>query len=528
VIGQMLGQLAPAAAPAARAASPVELWREAFDPVNGGDNQSCHGPHGDWDNPYRIHHRVLSLENCQDLCKNSFRCTGLGYTEKTHLCEVWTKPIRSSDAQEGKQCFRYQPRGFTPVSGGIDQACAVSKSVKAESGKHYVEHRVHSLYECKVRCHADAECLGVDYDYLGRGMLRSCQTWMRPVLGSKNGTGHLCLRREPSGFMPQEKGLYHECTLDKHDDDTTNHSKVHSGDHSLYECQARCAHHGVKCTGINYDGEAGTCEMWTLPINYSKKVSRKSACLRFEAPPPDSLYCVALMVPWTDEPVMLEAQLKHRLGIFACDGFAVFSNPVAKLGHLKTKLIDMDLHATIGGEYHTSLNTPMFAKLWELVGSEGAYKDYDWMVKADPDTVFFPERLRWIVGVLNPITSVSENGAFLNNCQLGFHGPLEVINLKAFDTYLAGNSDCWQAEQEDVYMENCFHTLEVDMINNFDTIAEKDCWRGDWHQYPDWEKCETSHAAFHPFKGVKDYHECWGRAMKAGNWPPGVLHDRVH
>jgi hypothetical protein len=280
--------------------------------------------------------------------------------------------------------------------------------------------------------------------------------------------------------------------------------------------------------GINYDGEAGTCEMWTLPINASRKVSKKNACLRFEAPPPDSLYCVALMVPWTDEPAMMEAQLKHRLGIFACDGFAVFSNPVAKLGHLETKLIDMDLHAEIGGEYNTSLNTPMFVKLWELIGSEGTYKDYGWMVKADPDTVFFPERLRWIVSVINPITSVSENGAFLNNCQLGMHGPLEVINRMALDTYLEGASDCWQAEQEDVYMENCFHQLEVDMINNYDTIAEKDCWRDDWHQYPDWKKCETSHAAFHPFKSVKDYHGCWGRAMKAGNWPPAVLHDMVN
>merc|ERR1712125_143968 len=117
---------------------------------------------------------------------------------------------------------------------------------------------------------------------------------------------------------------------------------------------------------------------------------------------------------------------------------------------------------------------------------------------------------------------------FLNNCQLGMHGPLEVMNVKAFDTYTAGLADCWQAEQEDVYLENCFRQLEVEEKANFDTIAEKDCWRGTWHQYPDWKKCETPHASFHPFKTVKAYHGCWKRAMVASNWPPAVLHDTVN
>jgi hypothetical protein len=249
--------------------------------------------------------------------------------------------------------------------------------------------------------------------------------------------------------MDQEKGRHHECALDKDDDGNMKHSKVLSGNHSLYGCQALCAQHGADCKGISYNGEANSCEMWTSPINASKKASEKSACLRFQAPPLDSLYCVALLVPWTDEPAMMTEQLKNRVGIFACDGFAVFSNPVVKLGHLKTKLIDMDLHAEVGGEYHTSLNTPMFVKLWELVGKEGDYRRYGWLAKADPDTVFFPERLRWIVRALNPITSAAKNGAFLNNCQLGLHGPLEIMSFKAFDTYLEGASDCWQAEQDE-------------------------------------------------------------------------------
>merc|ERR1712032_127735 len=169
----------------------------------------------------------------------------------------------------------------------------------------------------------------------------------------------------------------------------------------------------------------------------------------------------------------------------------------------------------------------MFVKLWELIVEEGRYAKHDWVVKTDPDTVFFPERLRWIVGELYVISASAKNGVWFSNCQLGMHGPTEVFSVKALEIYEAGKSECWQAEQEDVYMENCFRQLDVDEIRQFDTISEKDCWRGDWHQYPDWQKCETPHASFHPFKSVKDYHDCWGRAMKAANWPPAQLHDFV-
>merc|ERR1712232_665726 len=39
-----------------------------------------------------------------------------------------------------------------------------------------------------------------------------------------------------------------------------------------------------------------------------------------------SLYCFALMLPFGHEPELIRAQLTHRVGIFDCDEFAVFSN----------------------------------------------------------------------------------------------------------------------------------------------------------------------------------------------------------
>lgn len=111
-----------------------------------------------------------------------------------------------------------------------------------------------------------------------------------------------------------------------------------------------------------------------------------------------SLYCYCLMLPFGYEPKLLAAQKQKKVGVFECDEFTVFSNSTMLLdtGHrvpLHVELLSFTLAVPYGGKWHTALNTPVFNKIWTKVKDMGIYLKHDWVVKADPDTVWFPKRL---------------------------------------------------------------------------------------------------------------------------------------
>lgn len=181
-----------------------------------------------------------------------------------------------------------------------------------------------------------------------------------------------------------------------------------------------------------------------------------------EGPPGGgSLFCFTVFIPWTVEPQLLELQQAERTSIFDCDDFALYSNPAGMLGNVQVDLLDMDMHVPRGGRWNTFLNTPMFQLVWDVVVKDGRWRQHDWVVKADPDTVFFPSRLRDIVasadyGVAN---QAGGRGVFIKNCFLGLHGPLEVLSRSALFSYSQQTRDpgaaCSSDEREDVYLMEC-------------------------------------------------------------------------
>jgi hypothetical protein len=233
-----------------------------------------------------------------------------------------------------------------------------------------------------------------------------------------------------------------------------------------------------------------------------------------EVPGHSSLFCFSLCVPWTSEPDLLRMQIGSHISIFSCDAFDVYSHPQLDLGTYKTRLVKMDLHVPICGEFHTVCNTPVFRKLWQQLIEDGQFMRHDWTVKVDPDAVFLPDRLRQTVQSIADKVAREEKGAFLNNCKLGLHGPLEVVSRRAMEVFAAAYDDinCGYAPQEDVYLETCMTNLGVAKIDKFDILAEHECYRDGWRQDPDWQDCTNGKAAFHPFKTTKDYSECLTRA----------------
>jgi hypothetical protein len=277
----------------------------------------------------------------------------------------------------------------------------------------------------------------------------------------------------------------------------------------MYECKTSCARTDF-CQGIEYfEDEASWCHLVMDPITGSKK-KRGSRCLKKTRPETASLFCFTLMLPWTDEPKLLSMQLEERWGIFACDEAMVYSNPAGEIGGITTGLVDTDLHCEMGGDpglMQTVLNTPVFEKVWEKVIQDKHFRAHDWIVKADPDTVFFPERIRQIVQTV-PQDRLFEQGMFLKNCKLGLHGPIEVISRRAIEIYATRNGECERPGQEDVFMESCLTKIGVYEHMHWNVLAEGECLRGDFNANPTWYFCNTSHAAFHPLKTKEQFRDC--------------------
>jgi len=170
----------------------------------------------------------------------------------------------------------------------------------------------------------------------------------------------------------------------------------------------------------------------------------------------------------------------------------------------------MDLHCEKGGPEGmppTALNAPIFEKVWETVIQDGHFRAYDWIVKADPDTMFIPDRIRQIIRAL-PEDVPLDSGVLLKNCKLGLHGPIEVLSRRALEIYSGGNQGCDRPGQEDVFIESCLTSLGVYEHMQENVLAEGDCIRGDFYPNPTWYFCNSNHASFHPLKSVDQWRDC--------------------
>jgi len=217
---------------------------------------------------------------------------------------------------------------------------------------------------------------------------------------------------------------------------------------------------------------------------------------------PPTLFCFSLMLPWGYEPSLLKMQLRRGQSIFACDATEVYSSEEMDLGGFVSVDMGIDLHCPLGGLFHTVMNTPIFLQVWKRILDAGRFRQYQWTVKADPDAVFFPERLRQILEGADQAKAAFGKGLFLNNCGFGLHGPLEVVSNRALEAYGEGSSTCKRPPQEDVYLQHCLVKLGVSQVNHFNLLAEDHC------AFKDWEECSSGHVAFHPFKKVEDYERC--------------------
>jgi len=277
-------------------------------------------------------------------------------------------------------------------------------------------------------------------------------------------------------------------------------------------------------------GATDTCFLKRLdasirPVLHRKEgmVSGVSCVLRPEGviPRPDNtdLFCFSLMLPDSYEADLIKMQYNKHLSIFACDEWEVYSSRVIEITPGVTGgIVDSDLRCEKGGEFGTALNKEIFEAVWDSVVKDDRYSAHSWTVKADPDCVFFPDRLRL---VLRKHPKDVDKGMYLTNCRFGMHGPLEVFSRNAVRAWHNGVQTCetYFNDQcsgdclwgEDMFIDQCLlRVLHVKRLEEFNFMLEDHC------DPPEgWDSCRNeSVTAFHPFKEQDSYLECWEHAKR--------------
>jgi len=236
------------------------------------------------------------------------------------------------------------------------------------------------------------------------------------------------------------------------------------------------------------------------------------------------------------EPVLLGAQHEKRASIFACDEHVVFANEEVDFGprdpwktqeNLKgVDVVRIKIPASALGDFmkpgtttSSFLNTEVFIVAWDLIVADGRFWHHDWVVKADPDAVFFPQRLKARLETITSPDFLSNPPVYIVNCDRKFgiwnaspklFGSLEVFSRTAVGAYAhEGVKKCKQMDfsgwGEDYYMELCMDLLGVKAHSDFDMLGDERCHPASCF---DQEK-----VVFHPFKDAASYFTCWYQSL---------------
>jgi hypothetical protein len=185
-----------------------------------------------------------------------------------------------------------------------------------------------------------------------------------------------------------------------------------------------------------------------------------------------------------------------------------------------TTVLSTDVEVEVDGSLYRSLNLPIFLAMWKQVEKDGKYKKHDWTVKLDPDTVFFPFRLKWILK--SHVQHQDDVGVYLNNCKFGLRGAIEVLSRSAVKAFVQGADKCEQrfrkqcdgdcAWDEELFVDTCMlDVLHVRRDNDFRLLLDQHC-----DEPEGWDACEEpGHIAFHPFKDPAKYKECMENGIKS-------------
>lgn len=222
----------------------------------------------------------------------------------------------------------------------------------------------------------------------------------------------------------------------------------------------------------------------------------------------------------TDEVALMREQLARGSGIYNCDDWLVLSDTKMWLTpgppvRLETTVISANLSATGDGVSTKYKNSKQFLRAWENIRENGKYKENDFIVKVDPDAVFFPERLK---SHLKKHSGDWNKPKFFANCKTEDHphfmfGAVELFSTTAAEAYFKHGDRCMKelkSEEmwEERFMSKCLRLLGVHMDTSLDLLQDEHC-DGGRSVFP----CTADDAvAFHPLRTPSEYFTCMQQA----------------
>mmetsp|Transcript_121515 Transcript_121515/g.349246 ORF Transcript_121515/g.349246 Transcript_121515/m.349246 type:complete len:597 (-) Transcript_121515:176-1966(-) len=314
---------------------------------------------------------------------------------------------------------------------------------------------------------------------------------------------------------PAKTGMLAKWAIEKCSDQNEDCSKskcCHGVDAICYEKNSRWATCKTHC--VKGKDPADNNETWSC-----KQLGPKGIGLTIKGTP--SLYCFSLTRTSGYEVTIMQGQMNYSLGIFACDEYDVFSaDGVMSLGkdargdEIKTvKVEPAVIKTTMDG---TAGNARLFVHVWDKVVELNKWRNHEWTIKADPDAVLIPERIRWHVAA-----HTGEKVYILNcnkfpsspNFPMMF-GSVEVFAFQAMLEYSRSHNACtdsmgqWlESWGEDYYMGKCMDLIKVGRISDYSIVGDAVCTGADCNN--------PGVASFHPFKDWSAWSECSQRAVNA-------------
>jgi len=248
-----------------------------------------------------------------------------------------------------------------------------------------------------------------------------------------------------------------------------------------------------------------------------------------------ALFCWLLMqtvdhnpLGWSEEKIV-KHQLLRGIGIFSCNGWAVMTDVLVALnrwgargfpiipGGKPNRWVDMaswaigDTQAQKGAQTNP-LNSIVFRTAWNALRGSKQLQSHDWVVKVDPDAVWFPERLRAHLKMHTPGHGNGLDNIYLKNCQRfnTMQGPIEVISKKAALSVAAHIKSCGgvYGSGEDQFMEHCLKQLDIGGLMEQTLLNDLYC--------DGYSNCKDHwKVAFHPHKSSFAFDQCYNESLLA-------------
>jgi len=258
-----------------------------------------------------------------------------------------------------------------------------------------------------------------------------------------------------------------------------------------------------------------------------------------------SLFCCSLVVPYSYQEDLIKQQYERgQVGIFDCDEWAVYSNTSFVLSHQPTQMWATSLP---GGPLATDgdikdrkhIETKLFVRLWDQILKSSGALSHDWTVKVNPDTVFFPQRLRSLLREKWAPSGKSGDKISLRHCYNSIvplypdhGGPIEVFSQQALRELDQHRGSCARAEPTDKgefvgYKGLCRDHFESKPVDAFNLLSESMFACNDTNDAGDTHPaCFDPHVAFHPFRSVDSFFECRKWAI-SHHWKVEVKEERL-